>query len=81
MKVNAGKRKVMVLGGKERLVCAVCMDGMRLEHVSAFKYLGCVLEESGTYEAECSRKVASGRRVVGAIRSIVWSDEKGGRKD
>ena len=28
-------------------------------------------DESGTYEAECSRKVTSGRRVAGAIRSLV----------
>ena len=33
--------------------------------------MGCVLDESGTYEAECSRKVASGRRVAGAVRSLV----------
>ena len=31
----------------------------------------CVLDESGTDGAECSRKVASGRRVAGAIRSLV----------
>ena len=31
----------------------------------------CVLYESGTDEAECSRKAASGRRVSGAIRSLV----------
>ena len=42
-----------------------------MEHVSKFKYLGCVLDESGTDETECSRKVASGRRVAGAIRSLV----------
>ena len=30
-----------------------------------------VLDESGTYEPECSRKVMSGRRVAGAIRSLV----------
>ena len=29
-----------------------------------------VLDESGTDEAECRRKVASGRRVAGAIRSL-----------
>ena len=42
-----------------------------MEHVSEFNCLGCVLDESGTDEAECSRKVASGRRVAGAIRSLV----------
>ena len=39
---------------------------IRLEHVSEFKYFGCVLDESGTDVAECSR-----RRVAGAIRSLV----------
>ena len=42
-----------------------------LEHVSEFKYLGCVLNESGTDEAVCCRKVVTGRRVVGPIRSLV----------
>ena len=47
------------------------VDGIRLEHVSEFKYLGCILDESGTYGAKCSRKVASRRRVAGAIRSLI----------
>ena len=51
--------------------CDAHVDEIRLEHVSGFKYLGCVLDESGTDGAECSRKVASGRRVAGAIRSLV----------
>ena len=40
-----------------------------------FKYLGYVLEESNTDEEECSKKVMSGRKVIGAIRSLVnaWS--------
>ena len=50
--------------------CEVRVDGIRLEHVLKFKYLGCVLEESGTDEAECSRKMESGRRVAVAIRSL-----------
>ena len=36
-----------------------------------FKYFGCVLDESGTDEAECSRKVASGRKVASAIGFLV----------
>ena len=34
------KSMVVVLGGEEGLECEVCVDGMRLEHVSEFKYLG-----------------------------------------
>ena len=53
LKVNACKRKVMV------------MIGDHLEYVSEYKYLGCVLDESGTGGTEFSRKVA------GAIRYLV----------
>ena len=73
LKVNPGKRKMMVLGGEEGLECKNCLDGIRLEHVSEFKHLGCVLDKSGTDEAECSRKVANGRSVTGDIRSLVYA--------
>ena len=49
----------------------VHVDGIRLEHALEFKYLGCVLDESGTDGTECSRKVVSRRRAAGAIRSLV----------
>ena len=53
----------------------VCVDGIHLEHVSEFKYLGCVLDESGTDKAECSRKVVSMRKVASAIRSLMLGVE------
>ena len=71
LNVSEGKSKLMVLNGEEGLECEVHVDWIRLEHVSEFKYLGCVLDESGRDGVECSRKVSSGRRVVGAIRSLV----------
>ena len=55
-----------MLGEEEGLEREVCIDGIHLEHVSEFKYSGCVLKET-----ECSRKVARGRRVAGPIRSLV----------
>ena len=65
----------MVLNGEEGLECEVHIDGIRLEHASEFKYLGFVLDESGRDGAECSRKLASGRTVAGAIRSLVNARE------
>ena len=44
LKINAGKTVVMTLNGEEGLECEVHVDGIRLEHVSEFKYLGCVLD-------------------------------------
>ena len=65
LKVNAGKSKVMLRNGVERLECEVHADWIRFEGASKFKYLGC------TDRAEYSRKVDSGRRVVDAIRYLV----------
>ena len=42
LKDNAGRSKMTVLNGKEGLECEVHVDGIRLEHVSEFKYLGCL---------------------------------------
>ena len=43
LRVNVTKNRVMMLNGEEGLECEVCVDGMQLEHVLEFKYLGCVL--------------------------------------
>ena len=48
LKVSVGKSKVVVLNGDEGLECEVHVDRFRLDPVSEFKYLGCVLDESGT---------------------------------
>ena len=48
---------------------------IQLEHVSECKYQGCVLDESGTDEAEFRRKGVSWWRVAVAIKFLVnaWS--------
>ena len=42
--INAGKSKLMLLYGEGGLESEVRLDVLRLEHVSEFKYLGCVLQ-------------------------------------
>ena len=49
-----------MLGGEEGLEYEISVERARLEKMSGFKYLGCVLLESGTDGAECHTKVASG---------------------
>ena len=71
LKFNAGNIKMILLKGEEGLDCEIHVDGIHLEHISEFKYLGCVLDESGTDGAECSRKLANGRRVADAIKSLL----------
>ena len=50
----------MVLNGEEGLECEVHVDGMQLEYVSEFKYLGCF-----------HRKVVSERKGAVGIRFLV----------
>ena len=57
----------MVLNEEEGLECGVHVGEIRLEYVLELKYLWCALDEAGTDGEECSRKVASGRRVLGVI--------------
>ena len=64
-------RFVEVMNGEEGWECEVHVDGVRIDHVSEFKYLGYVLNETGTDGIACSRQVASRRRLVGAIRPLV----------
>ena len=45
LKVSVCKSRVMVLNREDGLECDVYVDRIRLEHVSEFKYFGCVLDE------------------------------------
>ena len=50
------ERELLEKSDFEELECEVHVDGIRLEYALEFKYLGCVLDESGTAGAECSTK-------------------------
>ena len=73
LKINAGKSKVMMLNGEEGLECEILVDGVRLDQFSESKYLGFVLDKSGTDVAECHGKVANERKVAGDIKSLINS--------
>lgn len=51
LKRNAGKSKVIIFG-EDGTLCDVAILGACLEWGQSFKYLGCVLNESGTDEAD-----------------------------
>ena len=59
--------KSMLLGREEGFWCEIHVDGTQLEQISEFKYLGCVLNKSGTDDVECCRKVACRWKVADDI--------------
>ena len=54
-----------ILNGEDGLESEFHVNGMQLKHVLKGKCLGYVLDELGADEAECHRKVASGRKFAG----------------
>ena len=55
LNVNIGKEKVRVFCGDEGLESEFRLDEVRLEEMSEFKYLECVLGESGINFSNCPR--------------------------
>ena len=62
LKVNADKSTVMVLNKKDGFEYNVCLERSRLEDVTEFKYLECILDG-----AQCCRQVASKRKDTGTM--------------
>ena len=46
------------------------MGRKRLDHVSEFKYLGCVLDEIGSDDAECRKKMGNRMKIASVISSM-----------
>ena len=62
LKLNdAGKKKAMVLNGEEGLECEVCVGGIRLDHISEFIYLGCILSNEVQMTQNVVRRLLVGR--------------------
>ena len=59
LKVNAGKRKVMLLGGEEWLECEVCVNGMRLRDKSISRNLN-IWDVFWAYQVHMRQSVVGG---------------------
>ena len=74
MKINWRKTKAMVVkrGGG---TCNIAVNGVEIENVRTMKYLGAMLEEEGSCEAEISidHRIGAASKVIGALRKEVIS--------
>ncbi|CAG9109123.1 unnamed protein product [Plutella xylostella] len=74
MKVNVSKTKVMVFEREEsRTTCELKIDGVNVEQVDEFVYLGSLFSRVGRCDKDIERRVNAGNRVNGALHSIVAS--------
>ena len=70
MTINWGKTKVMVVkrGGG---TCNITVNGVEIENVKTMKYLGTMLDEEGSCEAEVDHRIGAASKVIGAMRKEI----------
>ena len=68
--INWRKTKAMVVkrGGG---ICNITVNGVEIENVRTMKYLGGMLEEEGSCEAEIDHRIGAASKVIGALRKEV----------
>ena len=68
-KIYWRKTKAMVVkrGGK----CNIAVNGMEIENARTMKYLGAMLKEEGSCEAEVDYRIGAASKVIGALRKGV----------
>ena len=59
----------MVLGNEE---CNIALNGVKLEQVSTFTYLGAVITDDTECVGDIKNRIAKGRGAVTALKSI-WN--------
>ena len=73
--VNTNKSKVVVFERGEATECTVRLDGVDMENVKVFKYLGSVMSKDGSLGEEVLGRVQQGRRVVGSLKAVMRNRE------
>ena len=70
MTINWGKTKVMVVkrGGG---TCNITVNGVEIENVKTTKYLGAMLDEEGSCDAEVDHRIGAASKVIGATRKEI----------
>ena len=65
-----GKDKVMLVkrGGG---TCNITVNGVEIENVKTMKYLGAMLDEEGSCEAEVDHRIGAASKVIGAMRKEI----------
>ena len=53
--------------------CNIAVNGVEIENVRTMKYLGAMLEEEGSCEAEIDHRIGAASKVIGALRKAMIS--------
>ena len=59
--INMGKTKIMILDGEKSV--EIEMEGIKLEPVKSFKYLGLQIQNNGKQEAEVNERISTAMKI------------------
>ncbi|XP_030753978.1 uncharacterized protein LOC115880821 [Sitophilus oryzae] len=71
--INTKKTEYMVVGDDEREDLDVGIG--IIKNVCTFKYLGVTFTTNGKSTQDIANKVGQGKRVIGQLNSLLWSDK------
>ena len=64
--INMEETKIMILGGEESIEMEV--EGIKLEQVRSFKYLGVQIKNNGKQEAEINKRISTAMKIYYALK-------------
>lgn len=70
LNINVDKTKVMVIS-KENASVSVHIDNKKVEQVTNYKYLGTIIEQSGSNEVEVNNRIGATNRLLQSIKNVV----------
>ncbi|XP_030752386.1 uncharacterized protein LOC115879632 [Sitophilus oryzae] len=73
LRINTKKTEYMVVGDDEREDLDVGIG--TIKNVCTFKYLGVTFTTNGKSTQDIANKVGQGKRVIGQLNSLLWSDK------
>ena len=50
------------------------IEGNKIKKVNYFKYLGSMIQEDGSTNLEIENRISQGRRAIGILNSLLWSN-------
>ena len=71
MAINISKTKVMVFGSRKKDV-TVKIEGLALQNVSSYKYLGVILDENLNFSLQVDNAVCKAKRASSKIMSLIY---------
>ena len=76
MKINLKKTKVMRITHTNNKNMKITIDGIRIETVSEFKYLGSIITDDGRCETEIRRRIAKAKASFRDNENFLTSNTK-----